>query len=875
LPPTRLDLTGVPKGNTAAAAFALHMSQGVTSPLFFSNSLRPMSARTPRLPPSDAAAVLLARLHEDSESVHTVKLPRGNVHARSPARSGSTSAGSGSWSSTEPTATASSTRSPNGQPLPPGLQVLRGVGVIELLEQDERPTFIIDLVNPINVNRPGLHLMYANAALRASSGTLKLLAVEGEEAAKDVDYSGFKSWLLSCVKNNESMDVCLPSHTYGGITWTCSTLRRRFRFISASKSAVSEGSPEAPEALAKESVVLEERSRGPTPSPHQSEQPIEIIDEGDYFGEVEPIPSAKDIPLPYEDVVMDDDLDDGERHHSDEFTNRVLHAGLVRPSFDWTRITVTPDMNQHIHFARTTDWASTSLGPIEHWSADLRAMANMVMGSPHPAAMYWGPELVTIYNEAYLELAGQKHPALMGQRYQDAWAEIWDDIGPVLRGAFENGQSTLRNDNRLFVYRHGFLEEAFFSWSIVPLIGSDGQVVGLYNPAFENTRRKVNERRMLTLREVGEMTAAARDVRAFWPRVKQGLEFNEPDIPFALIYSVKDESESEISSMHSGSVTHPPHLQLEGTLGVKPESSCYVSSLDLRISDEGFAPYMRQSMSMHGAPVVLSTDDGTLPTALLEGMEWRGFGEASRTVVILPVHPTTGGESVVGFIVMGTNPRRPYDDDYKLFIHLLSRQLATSLASVVLFEEEIRRGQRAAKLAALDREELRTELILRTQEAVESEYKFTRMAEFAPVGMFIASGEGLINFANDTWWQISRHPRGEDSADGWMQSVRDEDRPEVERVWDRLLHQKEAITHEFRFKCSRQNGDHMIDTWVLMSAYPEKDEDGELKSIFGCITDISTQKWAEAFQMQRREEAMELKRQQENFIDSKHPPSQP
>ncbi|KAH6692592.1 hsp90-like protein [Plectosphaerella plurivora] len=866
LPPRGLDLTGVPKGNTAAAAFALHMSQGVTSPLFFSNSLRPMSARTPRLPPSDAAAVLLARLHEDAESTHTVKLPRGNVHARSPARSGSTSAGSGSWSSTEPTATASSTRSPNSQPLPPGLQVLRGVGVIELLEQDERPTFIIDLVNPINSTRPGLHLMYANAALRASSGTLKLLAVEGEEAAKDVDYSGFKSWLLSCVKNNESMDVCLPSHNYGGITWTCSTLRRRFRFISASKSAVSEGSPEAPEALAKESVILEERSRGPTPSPHQADQAVEIVDEGDYFGELDPIPSAKDIPIPYEDVVMDDD--DDERHHSDEFTNRVLHAGLLRPSFDWTRITITPDMNKHIHFARTIDWGATSLGPIEDWNADLRAMANMVMGSPHPAAMYWGHDLVTIYNEAYIEIAGQKHPALMGMRYQDAWSEIWADLGPVLHSAFDNGQSFLKNDNRLFVNRHGFLEEAFFSWSIVPLIGSDGQVVGLYNPAFENTRRKVNERRMLTLREVGEKTAAARDVRGFWPKVKQGLEFNEPDIPFALIYSVKDEAESEISSMHSGSVAHPPHLQLEGALGVPPESKSYVHSIDLRISDEGFAPYMRQSMSMHGVPVVLSAEDGTLPTGLLEGLDWgRGFGEATRTVVILPVHPTTGGESVVGFIVMGTNPRRPYDEDYKLFIHLLSRQLATSLASVVLFEEEIRRGQRAAKLAALDREELRTELILRTQEAVESEYKFTRMAEFAPVGMFIASGEGLINFANDTWWQISRHPRGEDSADGWMQSVRDEDRPGVERVWDQLLHQKEAITHEFRFKCSRQNGDHMIDTWVLMSAYPEKDEDGELKSIFGCITDISTQKWAEAFQMQRREEAMELKRQQENFID--------
>jgi GAF domain-containing protein len=108
------------------------------------------------------------------------------------------------------------------------------------------------------------------------------------------------------------------------------------------------------------------------------------------------------------------------------------------------------------------------------------------------------------------------------------------------------------------------------------------------------------------------------------------------------------------------------------------------------------------------------------------------------------------GDSILGFLVMGVNPRRSYDDDYQLFIQLLSRQLATSMASVVLFEEEIRQGQRAARLAALDRIELSKQLDLRTQEAMESETKFTRMAEFAPVGMFIANSRGEITYSNDT-----------------------------------------------------------------------------------------------------------------------------
>ncbi|KAF9869623.1 hsp90-like protein [Colletotrichum karsti] len=856
-PPKSIDLPKLPHPSTILAR---HNQAAVTSPLFFSRSdiRRPMPPRPSHLPPSDAAAVLLARLREDADGVHTVRLPRGTVHAQSSARSGSTPGSSSLSSSAE--ATFSSSRSPNSQSVPPGLQILRNIGVVELLEQDERPTLIIDLANPVNSQRTALHLLYANAALRASVGVLELLSVEGDQAANNVEYMRFKAWAMSFVRNQESLDVCLPSHHYGGITWTCSTLRKRFRFVSGNLSAVSTA-PDSPAPLAEESAVLEQRSRGPTPNQPNN---VQMEDEPDYFGDaISESPEMDDTPLGG-DCVM---VDNGERHHTDEFTQQVFQAALLKPSFDWTRIQVTDDLNDHIKFARNIDWASTMLGPIEHWSADLRAMANMVMGSPHPAAMYWTRDSVILYNEAYVELAGQKHPNLMGMRYQDGWKEIWDDLEPIVDSAWENGQSVMKNDNQLFIIRHGFLEETFFSWSLIPLLGSDGQVVGLYNPAFENTRRKINERRMLTLREVGEKTAAAKDVRNFWPRVREGLEFNDLDVPFALIYSVKEDTESEVSSMHSGSIAHPPLLQLEGSLGVPDGHPTALSHLDLKSSDEGFAPYMRQSMTMQGAPIVLSAESGTLPTKLLEGMEWRGFGDPSKTIVILPVHPTTAGESVVGFIVLGTNPRRPYDDDYQLFIHLLSRQLATSMASVVLFEEEIKRGQRAARLAALDRQELQMELYLRTQEAVESEYKFSRMAEFAPVGMFIANDKGMINFANDMWWQISRHPRTEDSVNTWMRSVRDEDRSGVERSWKKLIQEKEAITIEFRFKCSRQNGVNTIDTWVLLSAFPERNEDGDLKSIFGCITDISPQKWAEDFQKQRREEAVELKRQQENFID--------
>lgn len=685
------------------------------------------------------------------------------------------------------------------------------------------------------------------------------------------DFPEFKAWALSFVKNNEALDISLPSFLYGGATWTCSTIRQRLRIISASSSelvlAGSVSSNDAPST----SSFLGERAVGRTSTMTRSplDTEIEMSVSNDYFGSVggsdsaiSPPPAAltrKPTKSPPRQAMI--------AGQSDAITSAMIRNRYPEnTSFDWTRLPVSAALPKHIQFARSIDWGATPLGPIETWSYDLRAMCNLIMGSPHPAAMYWGDEYIAIYNEAYIMLAGNKHPKLMGSSYKVAWAEIWDDIEGVFSDAKNRGQATMKDDDCLFMERNGFLEESYFSWSIIPLVGEDGSICGLYNPAFEKTRRKIAERRMLTLREVGERTAASKEIKGYWKQVLKGLEYNEYDVPFALLYSVGEDENSEMSSMHSGSLSVAPQCNLEGTLGVPDGHRAALKTMDLRTSDDGFAPYLRESMK-NSRPVLLATDDGSLSYDLIEGIEWRGFGDPCRAVVVCPIHPTTG-ESILGFLVIGVNPRRPYDDDYSLFVQLLSRQLATSMASAMLFEEEIRRGQRAARLAALDRDELSKQLDLRTQEAVESETKFTRMAEFAPVGMFIASSSGEMSYSNDTWWEISRHPRTSTSANSWMDSIKDEDREGVRQIWKKLVDDRVAVTHEFRFKAPWQDRNGIKgDTWVLMSAYPEKDDKGNLKSVFGSITNISQQKWAEGFQKRRMEEAIELKRQQENFID--------
>lgn len=873
LPPSAVDLPPTPTpapttlAGLAGPGISPSLLEDLPSPLFFSHSPYDRRASLPQaFRPPDISTSILSRMdHDMSGAITTVKLPQPTTTTTT---TNTTSASAGLPPHAAPVTTPSSLTSSTDLSAPAltpdtrfttaGLQALTGFDVLELLDHDARPTFLIDLADPSLPGRAYLHILFYNSALRTSPGVLRLLTSDLTEPTVTDDYRAFRDWATGSNARGSFHSTPPTPYKFGPFTWTCRTLRRRFRVVSGNPDPTPDHDDPSGLVMDQAAPASVGRHEGST-SPNFPVTPeVSTVEPPDYFGDAQ-----SDMLRRASTTTVDMDANnvDGKAvrawEHPDEFAQTLLQKQAPLKSFDWTRVPYSDDLPAHIKMARSFDWSSTPLGPMEDWSPALRSISSLVMATPSPCALYWGPQHITIYNDGYTAIAGQKHPALMGSRYADMWSEIWPDIAPLFQAAWESGQSVMEHDVQYFVRRNGYLEEAFFSFSIVPVLGHDGEVVGIYNPAFDNTRRKVAERRLLTLREIGEHTASATTVKGFWPQVQRGLEVNHFDVPFALIYSVDFAASDETSSS----------VVLEGSIGVPENHQAAIAKLDLSTSDEGFAPYMRQSRADGGTTIVLSVDDGTMPHHLISGLDWQGFKEPCRTIVVLPIVPNTANESAVGFIVMGTSPRRPYDEDYQLFVHLISRQLATSMASAVLFEKEIARGRRAAQRAAVDRQRLITQLQRKSQEANETEYKLNRMAEFAPVGMFIADPDGHISFCNDRLMQFSGLVRGEHTANAWMDNVRPEDRPAVADAWSRLLAEKVTVSVEFRFVRSHLDGNTIVDTWALMSAYPEMDEDGNLNAIFGCITDISSQKLAEKVQNERREEAVELKRQQENFID--------
>ena len=129
---------------------------------------------------------------------------------------------------------------------------------------------------------------------------------------------------------------------------------------------------------------------------------------------------------------------------------------------------------------RSMDWSQSRLGPVEGWPQSLRTALSICLHSRFELFIWWGPEFIMLYNDAYRQTLAAKHPWALGKPGYEVWSEIWPTIGPMLERVRQTGEATWSDDLRLILERHGYAEETYHTFSYSPIIDESGSVGGVF-----------------------------------------------------------------------------------------------------------------------------------------------------------------------------------------------------------------------------------------------------------------------------------------------------------------------------------------------------------------------------------------------------------
>ena len=328
---------------------------------------------------------------------------------------------------------------------------------------------------------------------------------------------------------------------------------------------------------------------------------------------------------------------------------------------------------------RSIDWSKTRLGPVEGWPSSLRTMLGAILGSRFPMLLWWGPDLLHLYNDAYRPILRDKHPASLAAPAAEVWAEVWDVAGPMAKSVQEGGPATWTEDLQLFINSGDMTEETYFTFSYSPVPGDDGRIAGLLNTVQETTAKVQSERQIRMLHDLASRAAEAKSENEAYHTVAEVLSAYDLDLPFVLLYVLNEEADD------ARLVAVSNWKEYEGR--AKPAHIPVKES-----TNPASWPFMEVIQTTRE----LVVDDLSLRFGPLPAGSWNARPERA---IILPLF-RAGQSSPYAFLIAGISPHRAFEDRYRRFFRATADQVANVIANARAYETE---KKRAEALAEIDR----------------------------------------------------------------------------------------------------------------------------------------------------------------------------
>ncbi len=165
---------------------------------------------------------------------------------------------------------------------------------------------------------------------------------------------------------------------------------------------------------------------------------------------------------------------------------------------------------------RRFDWSATPLGTPDQWPQSLKTTISIILHSRFPMFLFWGPESLCFYNDAYRPSLGNegKHPGALCQPGERVWPEIWDFISPQIKQILAGGEATWYQDQLLPIFRNGRMEDVYWTFSYSPVSDEAGLISGIFVTCTETTEKVLNTRALeISKRELESAAQAVGDSR--------------------------------------------------------------------------------------------------------------------------------------------------------------------------------------------------------------------------------------------------------------------------------------------------------------------------------------------------------------------------
>lgn len=532
---------------------------------------------------------------------------------------------------------------------------------------------------------------------------------------------------------------------------------------------------------------------------------------------------------------------------------------------------------------RNHDWEQSSLGPVERWPQTLIATLGIILNSKFPMFLFWGPEHICFYNDAYRPSLGNsgKHPHALGKKGADVWPEIWEYIKPIIDRVLSGGEASWEEDTLLPIYRNGQMENVYWTFSYSPVFDENGDPHSVFVTCVETTTKVVTGKQLAESKHQLQLAIDATDL-ATWDidllaqtftgntRLKKWHGW-QPDDAFSLQSGIDRVVESDRQGLkaavekacefasgglldHVYNIFNPLNKRLR-TVRALGKASFNEDKIahrlngtlqDITIQQETFSKLNESIDKLRiFEKVVASTMDGVVITetdsddkrvhriiyvnnAFCNMTGYERDDVIGRSPSLMQGAKTDAVQlgKISEALLKGVPVKAElinYKKDGTEFYVQFDIAPVTNDAGLITHWVSVHRDM--------------TEHFYATQLIQENEKRFRMLADSMPQLVWVADSDGSINFYNNRVSEFSGASKNKDGRWHWKSMLHPDDFEATTKAWEYSLRSGEPYVSEQRIKLA--NGQYR---WFLSRALPQKDAENSIIRWYGTATEIHEQK---------------------------------